>query len=155
MWRLIIEGFRFTQPRCSGSLACKWTNQVCEKSALKPYITVKSPVLETSAAVFPVKNTAGYRFDIMDGTKKARFTKVLKQKWAELLIFKCVTGKQAKPVIRINNTCWRIRQYAPDLTAYPAKIAPMAGRETVTGIVHGYAGDGVGIEQGLNVVSNP
>jgi hypothetical protein len=70
---------------------------------------VKAPVFETSAAVFPAENTAGDRFDIMDGTKKARFTEVLKQKWAELLIFKCVTGKQAKPVIRIGNTCWWIR----------------------------------------------
>ena len=72
-------------------MACKWTNQVFEKSALKPYITVKAPAFETLATVFPVKNTAGYRFDIMDGTKKAWFTKVLKQKWAELLIFKCFT----------------------------------------------------------------
>ena len=155
MWRLTIEGFRFTQPRCSGSSACKWTNQVCEKSALKLYITVKAPVLEASAAVFPAKTTAGDRFDIMDGAKKARFTEVLEQKWAELLIFKGGTGKQAKPVIRISNTWCRIRPYAPDLTAYSAKIAPMAARETVTGIVHGYAGNGVGIEQGLNVVSNP
>jgi len=84
-------------------------NQACGKSALKSEITVKAPVLETSAAVFPAKNTAGYRFDIMDGAKKARFTEVLKQKWAELLIFKGVTGKQAKPVIRISNTWWRIR----------------------------------------------
>ena len=91
--------------------------------------TVKAPAFETAAAVFPVKNTAGYRFDIMDGTKKARFTKVLKQKWTELLIFNCFTGKEAKPVIRINNTCWQIRRYAPDLTAYSAKIAPVAGRE--------------------------
>ena len=116
---------------------------------------MKAPVFETAAAVFPAKNTAGDRFDIMDGTKKARFTKVLKQKWAELLIFNCFTGKQAKPVIRINNTWWRIRRYAPDLTAYSAKIAPMSGRETVAGTVHGYAGNGVGIEQGLNVMSNP
>ncbi|MBW2598150.1 MAG: hypothetical protein JRC55_05930, partial [Deltaproteobacteria bacterium] len=56
---------------------------------------MKAPVFEASAAVFPAKNTAGYRFDIMDGAKKARFTEVLKQKWAELLIFKGVTGKQA------------------------------------------------------------
>jgi hypothetical protein len=116
---------------------------------------VKAPVLEASAAVFPVENTAGYRFDIMDGTKKALFTEVLRQKWAELLIFKCVTGKQAKPVIRIGNTCWRIRQYAPDLTAHSAKIAPMAGRKSVTGAIHGYAGNGVRIKQSLNVMSNP
>jgi len=116
---------------------------------------VKAPVSKASAAVFPVKNTTGYRFDIMDGAKKARFTEVLKQKWAELLVFKCVTGKQAKPVIRISNTWWRIRQYAPDLTAYSAKIAPMAGRETVTGTVHGYAGNSVRIKQNFNVVSNP
>ena len=116
---------------------------------------MKAPVFETSAAVFSVKNTAGDRFDIMDGAKKARFTKVLKQKWTELLILKGFTGKQANPMIRIRNTWWRIRPYAPDLTAYSAKIAPMAGRETVTGTVHGYAGNGVGIEQGLNVVLNP
>jgi len=54
---------------------------------------VKATVFQASAKVFTVKNTAEYRFDIMDGTKKARFAKVLKQKWAELLIFKCFTGK--------------------------------------------------------------
>jgi len=32
---------------------------------------VKTPALEALATVFPVKNTAGYRFDIMDGTKKS------------------------------------------------------------------------------------
>ncbi len=116
---------------------------------------MKAPVLETSAAVFPVKNTAGYRFDIMNGTKKARFTKVLKQKWADLLIFECFTGKEAKPVIWINNTCWRIRRYAPDLTAYSAKIAPMAGWQRMTNTIHRYAGNGVQIKQSLNVVSNP
>ena len=91
----------------------------------------------------------------MDGTKKARFSKVLKQKWTELLIFKCFTGKDAKPVIRINDTCRRIRRYATDLTAYTAKTAPLAGREAVAGTVHWYAGNGVRIKQGLNVVSNP
>jgi hypothetical protein len=54
------------------------TNQSCGNFKLKQLITVKSPVLETAAAVFPVKNTAGDRFDMMDGTKKTRFTKVLK-----------------------------------------------------------------------------
>jgi len=112
-------------------------------------ITVKAPAFEALAAVFPVKNTAGYRFNIMDGTKKARFTKVLKQKWTELLIFKCFTGKQAKPVIRINNTCWRIRRYAPDLTAYSAKTAPLAGREAVTGTIHWNTGNSAQIKQSL------
>ena len=106
-------------------------------------------------AVFPVKHTAGDRFDMMDGTKKARFTKKLKQKWTKLLILKGFTGKQANPVIRIRNTRWRIRPYAPDLTAYSAKITPMAGRKAVVRAVYGDAGNGVGIEQGLNVVSNP
>jgi len=58
-------------------------NQVCEKSALKPNITVEAPVFKAPAAVFPVKNTAGYRFDIMDGAKKARFTKVSKPQMIE------------------------------------------------------------------------
>jgi len=91
----------------------------------------------------------------MDGAKKARFTKVLKQKWTELLIFKCFTGKEAKPVIRINNTCWRIRRYAPDLTAYPAKTAPLAQGESMTGTIHWNAGNSVRIKQGLNILSNP
>ena len=116
---------------------------------------MKAPVLETSAAVFPVKNTAGDRFDMMDGTKKARFTKVLKQEWAELLVLKGFTGKQANPVIRISNTWRRIRPYAPDLAAYSAKIAPMAGREAVMGTIHRYAGNSVRIKQSLNIVSNP
>jgi hypothetical protein len=116
---------------------------------------MKTPVFKTSATVFLVKNKTGYRFDIMDGTKKARFTKVLKQKWTELLIFKCFTGKEAKPVIRINNTCWRIRRYAPDLTAYAAKTAPLTQRESMTGTIHWYAGNGVRIKQGLNILSNP
>ena len=116
---------------------------------------MKAPVFETSETVFSVKKTAGYWFDIMDGTKKARFTKELKQKWTELLILKGFTGKQANPVIRIRNTQWRIRPYAPYLTAYSAKIAPMAGRKAVVGAVYGDAGNGVGIEQGLNVLSNP
>lgn len=146
---------RWVNPDALDLSTCKWTNQACEKFALKPGITMKAPVFETSAAVFPAKNTAGDRFNIMDGAKKARFTEVLKQKWAKLLIFNCFTGKQAKPVIRINNTWWRIRRYAPDLTADSAKIAPMAGREAVTGTVYGYAGNGVGIKQSLNVVSNP
>ena len=115
---------------------------------------MKASIFETFATVSPVKNTAGYGFDIMDGTKKTRFTKVLKQKWTELLIFKCFTGKDTKPVIRINNTCWRIRRYAPDLTAYSTEIAPLARREAVTDTVHWYAGNGVRIKQGLNVVSN-
>jgi hypothetical protein len=116
---------------------------------------VKAPVVEASATVFPVKTTAGYGFDIVDGTKKARFTKILKQKWTELLIFNCFTGKEAKPVIRIDNTGWRIRRYPPDLTAYAAQGAPLARRKAVTGFVHGYAGNGVGVKQALNVVANP
>lgn len=116
---------------------------------------MKASVFETSATIFPVKTTAGYGFDMMDGTKKTRFTKILKQKWAKLLISKCFTGKETKPVIRINNICWRIRRYASDLTAHAAKGAPLAGREAVMGFVHGYAGNGVGIKQGLNVVANP
>jgi hypothetical protein len=115
---------------------------------------VKAPVFETSETVFSVKKTAGYWFDIMDGTKKARFTKELKQKWAELLIFNCFTCKEAKPVIRINNTCRRIRRYAPDFTAYSAKSTPPAGRKVVTYTVHWYASNGIRIKQGLNVVSN-
>jgi len=47
---------------------------------------MKVSVFKTPAAVFPVKKTTGYWFDIMDGTKKSGFTKVLKQKWTELLI---------------------------------------------------------------------
>ncbi|MBW1957619.1 MAG: hypothetical protein JRI63_03680 [Deltaproteobacteria bacterium] len=58
-----------TQPQCSESSVYKWTNQACEKSDLKQCITMKAPLFEASAAVFLVKNTAEYRFDIMDGTK--------------------------------------------------------------------------------------
>jgi len=36
---------------------------------VKQCITMKAPLFEASAAVFLVKNTAEYRFDIMDGTK--------------------------------------------------------------------------------------
>ena len=92
---------------------------------------------------------------MMDGTKKAGFTKILKQKWTELLIFKCFTGKEPKPVIRIDNPCRGVRRYAPDLTADAAQSAPLAGREAVTGFVHGYAGNGVRIKKALNVVANP
>jgi hypothetical protein len=58
--------------------ALQWANQVGEKSALKQLIFVKAPILETAAAVFSVESTAGYGFDIMNGTKKAGFAKILK-----------------------------------------------------------------------------
>ena len=91
----------------------------------------------------------------MNGTKKARFTKVLEKKRAELLIFKCFTGKKAEPVIRVNNTCWWIRGYASDLAAYATKAAPLPGREAVTGAVHGDTGNSMWIKQGLDVVPDP
>jgi hypothetical protein len=95
------------------------------------------------------------RFDVVNSTKKERFTKVLVQKRTQLLILQSITGEARGPMIRIDNARGWHWPYASNLAAKATKCTPLLSWKPVSLSVKRDTGDGCGIIVGLNIRSDP
>ena len=101
---------------------------------------------KTVTTVRLVKFSASYRLNFVDSTEKERLTKVLKEKWAQLLIAHSSTGQISWPGIRIVNAGGGIGWYTTDLAAHSTERTPLIVDGLMSPAVQRDGGDGSRIE---------
>jgi hypothetical protein len=116
---------------------------------------VEPTLSQAKSACLFIELKARDRLDVVNGAEEPGFAEKLKEERAKLLVVHGAAGKIGVPMSGIADSGRRLRRHTADFAADPTECAPLIIGERMSPPVKRDAGDGHGIEEGLNIRPQP